>query len=171
MSAWWGLVCAPFCGSASLNVIVKLQRAHRSHHYKGYWCIMQSDRWESLCLAAQLWILGWECLTYIHTNTVCTSLLHSASFSILLPSCLPRDRLRTTTNVLGDSLGAGIVEHLSRGELQNQDAEVRNSVIEENEKPYQLICQENDSLNHRNSETTMWGQERHPYGLHLPRAF
>lgn len=65
------------------------------------------------------------------------------------------DRLRTTTNVLGDSLGAGIVEHLSRGELQSQDDEVRNSVIEENEKPYQLICQENDLLNHRNSETTM----------------
>ncbi|XP_031162913.1 excitatory amino acid transporter 4 isoform X2 [Sander lucioperca] len=65
------------------------------------------------------------------------------------------DRLRTTTNVLGDSLGAGIVEHLSRGELQSQDAEVHNSVIEENEKPYQLICQENDSLNHHNNETTM----------------
>ncbi|XP_076009732.1 excitatory amino acid transporter 4 [Genypterus blacodes] len=65
------------------------------------------------------------------------------------------DRLRTTTNVLGDSLGAGIVEHLSRGELQNQDPEAANSVIEESEKPYQLICQENDSLNHRNSETTM----------------
>uniref|UniRef100_A0A3Q1C9F0 Amino acid transporter n=1 Tax=Amphiprion ocellaris TaxID=80972 RepID=A0A3Q1C9F0_AMPOC len=65
------------------------------------------------------------------------------------------DRLRTTTNVLGDSLGAGIVEHLSHGELQNQDAEVRNSVIEDNEKPYQLICQENDVVNHLNSETTM----------------
>ncbi|KAJ8374670.1 hypothetical protein SKAU_G00052500 [Synaphobranchus kaupii] len=65
------------------------------------------------------------------------------------------DRLRTTTNVLGDSLGAGIVEHLSRQELQNQDAEIGNSVIEESEKPYQLICQENDTAKHRNSETTM----------------
>ena len=68
---------------------------------------------------------------------------------------LCRDRLRTTTNVLGDSLGAGIVEHLSRQELQSQDVEVGNSVIEENEKPYQLICQENDSVKHHNSETPM----------------
>jgi hypothetical protein len=68
---------------------------------------------------------------------------------------LCRDRLRTTTNVLGDSIGAGIVEHLSRQELQSQDVEVGNSVIEENEKPYQLICQKNDSVKHRNSETPM----------------
>ncbi|XP_033857655.2 excitatory amino acid transporter 1 isoform X3 [Acipenser ruthenus] len=65
------------------------------------------------------------------------------------------DRLRTTTNVLGDSLGAGIVEHLSREELQTQDIEIGNSVIEENEKPYQLICQDSDTQKHRNSETMM----------------
>lgn len=28
-----------------------------------------------------------------------------------------RDRFRTTVNVLGDALGAGLVEHLSRDEL------------------------------------------------------
>lgn len=67
------------------------------------------------------------------------------------------DRLRTTTNVLGDSLGAGIVEHLSRHELKNQDAEMGNSVIEENEmkKPYQLITQESETEKPIDSETKM----------------
>ncbi|XP_059847439.1 excitatory amino acid transporter 4 [Hypanus sabinus] len=65
------------------------------------------------------------------------------------------DRLRTTTNVLGDSLGAGIVEHLSRHELHTEDTEVGNSVIEENEKPYQLICQEHENQKHVDSETMM----------------
>ncbi|XP_004385308.1 excitatory amino acid transporter 1 isoform X1 [Trichechus manatus latirostris] len=67
------------------------------------------------------------------------------------------DRLRTTTNVLGDSLGAGIVEHLSRHELKNRDVEMGNSVIEENEmkKPYQLIAQENENEKPLDSETKM----------------
>ncbi|XP_030048011.1 excitatory amino acid transporter 1 isoform X3 [Microcaecilia unicolor] len=67
------------------------------------------------------------------------------------------DRLRTTTNVLGDSLGAGIVEHLSRHELKNRDPEMGNSVIEENEmkKPYQLISQENENEKPIDSETKM----------------
>ncbi|XP_025069320.1 excitatory amino acid transporter 1 isoform X3 [Alligator sinensis] len=67
------------------------------------------------------------------------------------------DRLRTTTNVLGDSIGAGIVEHLSRHELKSRDAEMGNSVIEENEmkKPYQLISQENEREKPLDSETKM----------------
>ncbi|XP_062384283.1 solute carrier family 1 member 3b [Sardina pilchardus] len=69
------------------------------------------------------------------------------------------DRLRTTTNVLGDSIGAGIIEYLSKDELQAKDAEMGNSVVEENEmkKPYQLISQENEYENERppDSETKM----------------
>uniref|UniRef100_A0ACB8EPW4 Excitatory amino acid transporter 1 n=1 Tax=Sphaerodactylus townsendi TaxID=933632 RepID=A0ACB8EPW4_9SAUR len=67
------------------------------------------------------------------------------------------DRLRTTTNVLGDSIGAGIVEHLSRHELRSKDAEMGNSVIEENEmkKPYQLISQENENEKPVDTETKM----------------
>ncbi|TRZ00243.1 hypothetical protein DNTS_012414 [Danionella cerebrum] len=69
------------------------------------------------------------------------------------------DRLRTTTNVLGDSIGAGIIEFLSKDELQNGDVELGSSVLEENElkKPYQKIPQENEYENDKppDSETKM----------------
>uniref|UniRef100_A0A4W5M1L6 Amino acid transporter n=1 Tax=Hucho hucho TaxID=62062 RepID=A0A4W5M1L6_9TELE len=63
------------------------------------------------------------------------------------------DRLRTTTNVLGDSIGAGIVEFLSRQELQAKDVEMGNIVLEERKKPYQLISQENDYENAKRPKT------------------
>ncbi|XP_028835233.1 excitatory amino acid transporter 1-like [Denticeps clupeoides] len=64
------------------------------------------------------------------------------------------DRLRTTTNVLGDSIGAGIIEFLSQDELQINNLELGNAVVEENEmkKPYKLISQENDYENEKSPD-------------------
>lgn len=75
-----------------------------------------------------------------------------------IPLPLLRDRFRTATNVLGDSIGAGIVEHLSRHELLKKDPELCSSVVEEvPKKSYHLVCQENDCENqaHPDSETKM----------------
>merc|ERR1719369_2748277 len=47
--------------------------------------------------------------------------LPSESVSIIMSVDWLLDRFRTTINVLGDSLGAGIVSHLSKGEIANLD--------------------------------------------------
>jgi len=40
---------------------------------------------------------------------------------LVLPALYTLDRCRTTINVIGDSIGAGIVNHLSQGELEAMD--------------------------------------------------
>ncbi|XP_064335656.1 excitatory amino acid transporter 4 [Camelus dromedarius] len=50
------------------------------------------------------------------------------------------DRLRTMTNVLGDSIGAAVIEHLSQRELELQEAELTLPSLG---KPYKsLMAQE-----------------------------
>lgn len=47
---------------------------------------------------------------------------------------ISRDRFRTTINVLGDSIGAGIVEHLSRHDLALVDYNTSNQHDPRDEK-------------------------------------
>lgn len=67
-----------------------------------------------------------------------------------------RDRLRTMTNVLGDSIGAAVIEHLSQRELELQEAELTLPSLG---KPYKsLMAQEKGTSRGRGgNESAMWG--------------
>ena len=49
-----------------------------------------------------------------------------------------RDRLRTAVNILGDSIGAGIVAHLCRNDLDQMNNE-EDSQIDDNNMPLENI--------------------------------
>lgn len=44
------------------------------------------------------------------------------------------DRFRTVVNVMGDAIGAGIVYHLSKKELEELDTKNVNEAVEEGEE-------------------------------------
>lgn len=83
--------------------------------------------------------------TLRHRESPLLYYLHSGAFSALIEvnvlSCpFPRDRLRTMTNVLGDAIGAAVIEHLSQRELDLQEAELTLPSLG---KPYKsLMAQE-----------------------------
>lgn len=66
------------------------------------------------------------------------ALVNGCQWLILSP--FTSDRLRTMTNVLGDSIGAAVIEHLSQRELELQEAELTLPSLG---KPYKsLMAQE-----------------------------
>ena len=73
--------------------------------------------------------------------------------SLSPPLC--SDRLRTMTNVLGDSIGAAVIEHLSQRELELQEAELTLPSLG---KPYKsLMAHEKGASRGRGgNESAMW---------------
>lgn len=55
-------------------------------------------------------------------------MIRKVNSSYSISECFHRDRFRTTVNVLGDSIGAGVVEHLSRDDLRKYDC---NGIVDD----------------------------------------
>lgn len=85
--------------------------------------VVLSCRWHCYC---------WHLL--IHERCCLVVYLYHSDQSWLTPAlsvCWVSDRMRTSINVVGDSFGAGIVDHLSRAELAEIDAELLSPEDEE----------------------------------------
>lgn len=85
--------------------------------------VVLSCRWHCYC---------WHLL--IHESCCLVVYLYHSDQSWLTPAlsvCWVSDRMRTSINVVGDSFGAGIVDHLSRAELAEIDAELLSPEDEE----------------------------------------
>lgn len=59
----------------------------------------------------------------------------------------PRDRFRTCVNVMGDALGAGIVEHLSRDEIKFSEFDTSEEIpLKNNDSAFEEEAKEENNV-------------------------